>query len=512
MSILDWPRRAWNWLGDLGSETGEMNTVLSTVIPAKVSERYDFFDAWVDSNDIYLKLFSVGKGPGKSVRPLGNPAHEVVEFHASHLWPETLEELPLESDKENVKEAADKILEWSNWGETKQIIARWFPTHGHFFLKAERVEESERHYVRLMEPRHVTDYKKDPRGFIVMMRLDIPIEKDGVKKTHTELWEKASGEKKVEADRGRFRMWEHDHGVGAKIELLGTPDEDKPLTASGIDFVPFVHAPFQANGRGRGESAFAHALEPIGELDKIVSWAHNNTFKKDAVALKRNEAGAAAVTLEELSRTDESKGTEVEVGGEDKRIMFLLPGTASAEILTAPIDAAAVELIANQWDVIFRKCPELLYYTMQNKGDPSGIALSLKLAPAQDRGLEARYNGEGAIVQCIKMCLSLNQAAGVEGFTDIGSFDGGDFDGLKFQDRQLLPQTDEEKAMVEKAQLEVLELRARVLGEPLSVLRREFGAEDTQPVGPDDVVIEPTGNDDVVVRIAERLGTSNGQP
>ena len=453
MSVLDWPRRAWNRLTGKG---GQMNGALPTTLPDSPMDRYDIQEAYYKNNNLYQNLAGSGLGPGAKVRSLRNPAHRVIEFHASHLWPEPLDELPLKSKsgKEPLEKAAEEVLKWGNWGQQKEVAARRLPTLGDLYLKAEDDADSERSYPKLINPRHVTDFDKDSRGFAIRVRLDIPIEQNGKQRTRTEIYDK----------KGNYiKVWEHDRGPGAKEEALSDPitKESGALTEFNADFVPFSHGSFSNTGGERGIGAFAHALEPINELNKMASRVNDMFFRKNVWALKRNEAGTGAVTVEELARISEgaTADEDVEVGKEeDKDTLIRLPGTSSLESLIPNIPyEAARGLMEDQEDELSQDLPELLYYVAKDKGDPSGRAISLGLAPAQDRAKEARANGEAAILQVLKMCLTIAKNKGAfKDIGDIGSFDNDDFD-LIFEKRQILPQSDIEKAEEEKVKIDNVE-------------------------------------------------------
>ncbi|MEJ7871705.1 MAG: hypothetical protein WKF67_05565 [Rubrobacteraceae bacterium] len=486
---------------------------LATIFPDNPLDRYDLQEAYYEANGLYQALDSRGYGPGGKVRNLYNPAHRVVEFYGSHLWPEPLDELPLQAGKESVEKAARQVLEWSNWGQQKEIAARKLPTHGDLYLKAEDDEDSERAYIKLINPRYVTDFDKDPRGFATRVRLDIPITQNNKQRIRTEVYDKK---------RNLIAVWEHDRGAGAKEEDLGTPLSTEKLDVNGYNFIPFAHASFQNTGDERGVGAFSHALEPINELNKMASYIYDMVFVKEPWVLRRNESGGSAVSLEDLSNIAANRdGEDVDIGtGNEKRIVFHLPGTATLEPLIPNIPyEAARGFMEDQEDELSETLPELLYYSARDKGDPSGRALSLILAPAQDKAKEARANGETAILQTVKMCITIS--AHKRGFKeDAGSYDAGDFDDLIFEKRQILPQSDLEKAETDAAELANLLESIRVfrdLGLDTTPLKKRAAEragielEDTRDVAPEDPDAE--NPPDAVGRagaLMRELGVSGG--
>lgn len=472
----------------MGSGTAESG--LATLSPREV---YRIADAWYQNNRLYDNLAQI-LGTTSKAKALRNPAHRDVEFFAMHLWPGTLPDaMPVKSDNARLPDAVGKILAWSNWNANKQVAARWLPKYGDLFLKAVQTENKRRAYVQLIEPSHVTNFEKDERGFVVWIRLDVPLDtdgsNDGKRKTHTEVWDKA---------QGAYTAWEHDQASETDLDKLGTPKEQKPLSSMGIDFVPFTHAKFQDVGAKRGAPAFWYALEQIDELNSMATRLHSMFFRygKALWALSRNEAGANAVSIEDLERVMEDgkdEGEEIELGDET---FMTLPGLSTLESLVPELPyEAARNMLSDQYEEVENQLPELLYFVAKDKGDPSGRALRLKLAPATKRALEARGNGEAALIQAVQMALTLAKNAGLFG-AEIGSFERGDFD-FSFDERDVMPLSEEEKAEARKADLEGLQSLIRVFSqlgldtEPLKKRAAEIAGvdpeelEDTVPADPD---------------------------
>ena len=71
--------------------------------------------------------------------------------------------------------------------------------------------------------------------------------------------------------------------------------------------------------------------------------------------------------------------------------------------------------------------PEMIYSELQDRsGDLSGVAIRNLLAAATDRLLEARGNGEAALIRANQMALTIGQNLGL--FSNIGSYEDGDFE------------------------------------------------------------------------------------
>jgi hypothetical protein len=490
--------------------------VLSTVFPpeAEYKARYDLQDACYEGNDAYLKLATGGMGPGSKVRSMHSLAYQIVEFHPAHLWPEPLEDLPIVADNDATVEGARQIFEWGNWGEKKQEYARRLPKHGDVYLKAEDVKDAERVYPKLIEPREVTEFEKDERGNAIKVRLDIPIVEENKQRTRTEIWSK---------ENLRVDVYVHDHGPGVKEEELTGKigGESFRFEDAGIDFVPFVHGQYMS-GSERGMGAFSTFLEQMYELDKMLSRGSDMFFRhgKPLWQLLRNEAGQSAVSLKDL-RPDEQGGTaEEEVGeGDNAEVVLRPPGLAKMEALIPVIPYEAGRLmVQDALDRLTNASPELTYYAQRDKGDPSGRAIGLMLSAPRKRGEEVRYNGETALLKCVKMCLTIAKHKNSLD-QNPGDFDNGDFDSLKFEERDVLPITGEEKAAVVKIELENLEAAisvARILGADIAPLKEkwallmELDPEEIKDVAPADAEAESIGQRPEVEEIMNRLQVTGG--
>lgn len=134
---------------------------------------------------------------------LRNPAHRVVEFYVSKVWPGALPgALPIVTQNKAVAAAIGQVWEWSNWGETKQVASRWLATFGDWFVKVSTKSEPgpngkvKQVYLQQIKSTYVVDFEADHRGYLTMVRFDTPLEKvvEGTKVTltRTETWDKTT--------------------------------------------------------------------------------------------------------------------------------------------------------------------------------------------------------------------------------------------------------------------------------------------------------------------------------
>jgi hypothetical protein len=95
-------------------------------------------------------------------------------------------------------------------------------------------------------------------------------------------------------------------------------------------------------------------------------------------------------------------------------------------------------VLQSQLDEIAADLPELAYYQLRDR-DLSGIAMETALGDALDRLLEARYNGESALIRVCQMCITLGQNLGL--FSGVGTYELGELD-FSFAPRPALARSD----------------------------------------------------------------------
>jgi hypothetical protein len=108
---------------------------------------------------------------------------------------------------------------------------------------------------------------------------------------------------------------------------------------------------------------------------------------------------------------------------------------------------------------------ELRYFRGHDQGDPSAAAMRQHIAPAISRAKASRGNAEEALVRALKMALTIKAKAGlvpVTGQGGIGSFESGSFEGLAFSEREILPESPQERAERLMSQAERYEAFNRV--------------------------------------------------
>jgi hypothetical protein len=434
-------------------------------------ERYEILRAYYLNNGLYETVQLALREGGvwhEAMRALRNPAFRVAEFYVAKLWPGPLADaLPIVADNAAILAPIRQVWAWSNWGAQKQVAARWLAMYGDLFVKVVEAGDRSRVYFELVDPRCVTDFDANERGYLTYVRLDVPqSRREGdrvVRFTHTEVWTKDD-----------FRLWAHDRGPGESIERLGDPKEWKPLADFGIDFVPFVHAKLRDVGEKRGVAAITPALDKIDEANRQATRLHQILFNYNDVlwALRANAMDPTGRPIPPPRIKGASAGQDgdvVELGGNR---LLRLPGLSELQSLVPNLNYDSALGILNAMMMELEKdLPELAYYRLRDMGELSGRAVRLLLSDAIDRVIEARGNAETALARADAMALTIGKNAGLEGFAGIGSYEDGDF-AHTFAEREVIPVSQIERAEAAKTLVDA--------GVPLKTALRRQGWSDEE--------------------------------
>jgi hypothetical protein len=407
---------------------------------------YDMLEEYYFNNGLYddvtqMLYENAIWTPG--MKALRNPAHRAVEFHVAKLWGGPLKTaLPI-LGKKKIQDAIQQIWTWSNFGVQKQVLARWFSNFGDMFIEVATKSEADkvtRVYHNPIKPKHVTELDLDERGFVTYIRIDVPAAEENV----TTVWSKT---------RGNYRQWRHNRAITTPIEQLGEPTDQKTFEELQLDFIPIVHAKFQDVGETRGVGCFVHVLDKIDEANRQATRLHQILFRYNkptmAISAGGNDASGKPLpppTIQGRDGTSSDDGS-IKKGDDD---LYALPGVSKLEQMVPQLKYAdALAILNAQMEEISRDLPEVLYHELKDK-DLSGVAIQRLLGPAIDRVIDARGNAEPALVRANQMALTIAGIHKLKGFTEIGTFESGDFEHT-FAEREVIPLSKRERAETVKA-------------------------------------------------------------
>jgi len=416
------------------------------------SEFFNLLEDYYLNNGLYWLLEELlltnQKSNFDNRRALRNPAHAAVEFYAGKLWPGQIDRaLPIVTENQQLLDPVKQIFAWSNWGATKQVMARKFSMLGTILIKVNVSTDLTRTYLQVIDPRVIPEYgfRLDERGFLTFLRMDIPQEKTkaGEETTWwTEVWQKVQGVGVT------YQLFIHQEGLNeldgpVMTKMTGEPPAPEMADAFlPFDFIPVVFIPFRDIGQHWGLGCYVQSLDKIDEANLLATRLHALIYNTDVTwALKANarDAQGRPLPAPDVQMQGEPQGTVVKVGGLK---MVKLPGTSDLAPLVPALDfASLMGVVKDMVNEIERDLPEARYYRIASEtgGDLSGRAIELLLGDAVDRAVEARGNGETGMIRALQMALSLGVSYNIfKG--SIGNFASGDFE-LKFKDRPIITPT-----------------------------------------------------------------------
>lgn len=413
---------------------------------AFLREYYRLLNAYYLSNGLYDYInqnLSQTKTTNDPLKSLRNPAWRVAEFYAAKLFPGALPKaLPVEAEKETTIVAINQLWDWSNFSSVKQRWARWFAIYGDWYIKIQtKGEPVESVFMSLIKPEYVTKQTLDERGFLMYIRIDVPVwdevEREVIA-TYTEIWDK---------ETQTVSVWDaHDVGLDAPVDELPKPDTSMTFEQShGADFIPIVYQPFRDDGSGRGSGAYSAQLDKIDEANRQATRLAQTLFRYNRALWAATSSGndptgrpLPPISMEGILEED---GT-LKFGDDD---IVALPSQSELKSLVPDINYAdALAVLQDQMLELEKDLPELAYYNLRGLRDVTGRAVMFLLDDMITRVREVRGNAESALNRAHQMAMTIGQNTGV--FSGLGAFENGDFK-HEFVERPILP-----KDMMELAQ------------------------------------------------------------
>lgn len=420
---------------------------LSPDMPQDIRARYRLLRLQ-KANDIYRRLATDLRGvpmpeDWAKIRALENPALQAVTFHVMHVFPGPLAEaLPLDLPAGNaLKDAIERILQWSWFGTQKDNLVDTATTLGDAFIRSRSSET--RVGMQVRDPDDITEFEENDEGNVVYLRLDVErANENGEPEFYTEAWSK---------DENLYAQWTHNLGIHAPYEQLPPPEVESSITDFGYDFVPYVRASFREGYRAseRSDGVFEPHREAIDELLRSGTILRDRFFRHNkplwqSVTEQEKPVDYVEQAARNMSRENESREVE-SARFPDHETFIRNPRGTRLEALIPDIDwSAGLAQIDDLRLALERSMSELRFARGHDKGDPSGAAIDKHRDPAVRRARAARGNFEEAILQAAKMCITMGQSRGLFS-EDIGRYERGDFDSLSFKARPIMPLTETEQ-------------------------------------------------------------------
>ena len=276
------------------------------------------------------------------------------------------------------------------------------------------------------------------------------------------------------------------------------PAEEISFVEMGIDFVPFVHAPFRNVGEKWGVGAYTTLLEKIDELARKATRHSQIMFNHLGVTWSLERPGVDSSGRPTPPPTIDTDTDGVVTIGEGR--FFRIPaGWALKQMVPALDYDAYLKTIESEEISLSRDAPEMLWSRFSETNELSGRALRFLLAPAIKRVERARTNADRAIIRAVMMALHIGQQSGMPSFQNLGTYESGDFDHT-YAKRDVLPVDTLEEAQVLKTKAEASLLLKQLGWTDAALQEREFGLTQEEmatmaaqrEVEPVEVVVEPS--------------------
>lgn len=372
--------------------------------PLTQKEKYEKLAQYYD-NDPYDDDPSVPWT--EQVKSLRTVVNRSVEFYVSKVLPDT-SAIKITASTPNIVDPIRRVWTWSNFAAQKNLAVRHLSLYGNLFWKV--VADDEKVYFEVIEPKNVTDFKEDTRGYVTEIRLDIPIVVEGRNKMYTEFWSKTEN---------YFAVWVHEFGEDTPLDQLGDPQEFSWLEELGIDFVPIVHVKARDTGDKYGKGCVEHVLGKIDEANREATRLSEMLFRFGkatmVVSANASDKNGRPMPAPRLEDADVVQGD-----------ILRLPGMAGVESLVPNINYdSALHILNAMMEELENDLPELRYYSMRDT-QLSGKAVRSILAAAIDRATEYRGNIIQGLVRANQIALTLGSFWGL--FPGIGTYERGDYD------------------------------------------------------------------------------------
>lgn len=465
--------------------------------------------------DMYNRLAQLGAAMADAdsrspdLENFRNPMRLVVEFHAGHMFPGDLPDaLPIETDNARIIPAIEKLDQHSNFSQRKQSFARWIGIREGYIKIAQTADLIP--YKQIIDPRNVLEHEQDGVGKTtrILMQYRILVDEKGSSsgasekkdKVYTEEWTFENG----------LRRWIGEQG-GTEIDKLDGELPAMSLESMGLTYIPFVWAPFSELVPGVAEGSFEPHIGVADNIAKAATRLDSMLFRYGRPIWGLEGSGIDATgrpyappkvegSFATSVRPGESENGStapivgapgVRIGGDVVKIdndpFYRLPAGWTLKSLIANVQFRdAHEILLGKMDWAKKVMPELLYYQTEENANEAGIAVRYKLAGAIDRTVEARGNGETAIVRANQMMLDVAAKNRVQigdvNFSGLGEYENGDFE-HSFKKREVMPESPLEREQTMTMKLaNAREMRA--LGYPEDEIKKYLGVEELQKPEP----------------------------
>jgi hypothetical protein len=356
----------------------------------------------------------------KRIKPLRNVVPRAVDFFSLKMLPG---DVSIITDDDQLKEAVEQILKWSNFDEKKKLYLTDLALTGELFLRVGIM--ADKVYFQYIPPEDVTAIDEDWRGYLQNIRIDYMVPGDnGVLLNHTEFWNKEY-----------FAIWEGNLSRGTPVEELGTPIIYEMLSSYGLDFCPVVHIKFKDIGRVdfRGVGCVTQSLPVIEEACREATDLCKNAFRdRQTWVLSAASIDANNFTLDPIKVIKQVSVIDAIPGESQQNVtpddIWQAPAMSTITSLLAGINWEGLSAIIDQtMEELNQEIPALRYWSMKDQANIAAKTVSLLLDAALSQARESARSFVSGLVRACQIALTMGIYQGLFQ-ASLGNYAAGDFD------------------------------------------------------------------------------------
>lgn len=359
--------------------------------------RYDLYDHFF-YNTVFTELntaLSILKAQYSTyahIRSPYNPVERAVEGYVSAIYGGRIDltniqsgAIPVVSETDSEIEALRFVLRKTGLKTTKNIYARNAARYGDAYLKIVDIPDSRTFRVKSIDPRHITDVRKDHNDDIIYVCIKTSLIDDS--------------------------------GTGYQYKEIITPEyyatykNDLPFGYGGrpaqwdnpYGFVPVVHAKFRDDGAMFGVNAFQAQIPKIIEVNDLASMITDSVRNviTPLVHARGINKGALATNSDEISR-------------DSIRIIYTAAGNGELLPIQMPIDIPGSLATLNRLlDELEDDLPVLALHRIRDMQQVTAPGVTAAFSDVVDRIIEVQSNLDAGVEKILAMAVAI---AGMRGY------------------------------------------------------------------------------------------------
>ena len=380
-----------------------------------VNEAFYENTAYSDIHSLFAG-YKVQEGLYKYIRPIYNPAHQVIRFYQSVIWPGILDKaagdagaIPLTvgegADDDKLRAAIAQVWVNSNWKDNKGVHVLRGSNLGDSILYIRDDLHRGDVSIEVLHPSSVKEIEMDKRGFVRSYKIEEKrFTEDGkTSYVYTETCEHGEGEN-IE-----YRTYKNNAPFAENTDNDGN---SRSSWSEPYGFIPMVKVSHELSGLDWGLSAIHNEIPKFAQLDSLASHFYDEIHKEiDNPGLI---AGASKPTARLAFETEDATTDNPQPGREQKNLLWIKDPSAHFQTMVGSIDVSAVtNEIQKLLEKIESDLPEL-NRDVWNAERKDGVKAARDMIANKVVSVRARY--DNSVVYANQMSIAIGGMRGYEGF------------------------------------------------------------------------------------------------